>query len=107
MSGGGHRGLGLARVNDDDLRVMRIQDDPFPKDRMRDARISPDKDQDIGFFQIFIGIRRRVKTERLFIRGNGGRHALARIPVAVDDPHAELRHRAQQGHLFGHYLSRA
>src|SRR6185436_9843945 len=48
--------------------------------------------------------RRRVETERFLVRDDRGRHALARVAIAVHDAHAEFRERDEQGKLFGRDL---
>ena len=54
-----------------------------------------------------IGVRRGVESESLLVGRDGRGHALAGIAVAVDDPHAELGHGAEQGHLLGGDLAGA
>ena len=60
---GCHRRLRLAWIHHDDLRIVRIAQHPLPHDRMRDAGIRANEDQDVALFEIRVSERRRVKTE--------------------------------------------
>ncbi len=104
---GGHRRFRLARIDDDNLRLVAIAADALPENRMRDAQVGPYEDDHIGLFQVFVGIRRGVKTEGLFVRGHGGGHALPRVAVAVPHAHAELGQSAKESHFLGGDLARA
>ncbi len=105
--GGGHRGFGHARVDDDDLGVVGVASDALPEDRVGNAKVRADEDDDVGLLEVLVGVGRGVEAERLFV-GDGGRgHALAGVAVAVDDAHAEFGEATEVGHLFAGDLTRA
>ena len=104
MLGGGHGRLGGSRVDDDDLGVVRVATDPLPHDRVGDAQVGADEDDDVGLLEVGVGVRRRVEAEGLFVGNDRGGHALAGVAVAVHHPHAELCQRSKQRHLLGRYL---
>ena len=107
MLSGGHRGFRFARIDDDDFRIVLIAHDALPHDRMGDAEIRTDQDDDVRLFEIGVGVRRRVEPERFFVGRDGGGHALAGVAVAVDHPHAELSERSEEGHFFSDDLAGA
>ena len=57
---------------------------------MGDAEVGPDEHDDIGFFKVLVGVRRRVEAEGLLVGDDGCGHALTRVAVAVQHAHAEL-----------------
>ena len=91
MKRGRHRRLGPARVDDDDLRVVRIPRDPLPEHRVGDAGVRPDQDDTVGLFKILVRVWWGVESERLLVGHDRRGHALPGVAVAVDHPHAELR----------------
>lgn len=86
---------------------MRIAHHTLPHDRMSNAGIGSDKDQNVRLLKIGICIRRGIKAERLLISHMGRRHALPRIAVTMNESHSELKETAKKGHLFGGNLTRA
>ncbi len=104
---GRHRGLGPARIDDDDLGLLAVAHHPLPEDRVGDADVRPDEDDAVRLLEVLVGVRRGVESERLLVGRDGRGHALAGVAVAVDHPHAELGHGAQQGHLLGGDLAGA
>ena len=92
---GRHRRLGAARVDDDDLRRMRIPRDPIPEHGVGDAWVRADQDDAVGFLEVLIGVRRGVEPERLLVGHDRRGHALAGVAVAVHHPHAEFRDRPE------------
>jgi hypothetical protein len=64
---GVHCGLGAARINDDDVRLVRIAQHALPHDRVRDARIGADENQHVAQLEIGVGERRRIEAERLLV----------------------------------------
>ena len=107
MLRGGHRRFGRPRIDDDDLRPMRIAHHALPQDRMGDAQIAADEHDHVRLFEIGVGVRRGVEAERLLVRDDGRGHALPRVAVAVQHAHAELGERAEQRHFLGDDLARA
>ena len=75
MQRSGHRGFRFARIDDDDLRLMRIAADSLPKDRMSDAQIRTDEDDNVGLLQIVVRVRRRVETKGLLVSDDRSGHA--------------------------------
>ena len=104
---GCHRRLGPARVDDEDLGVVRVPRDPLPEHRVGDARVRPDQDDAVRFFEVLIRVGRGVEPERLLVGDDRRGHALAGVAVAVDHAHAEFRDGPEQGHLLGRDLARA
>src|SRR4051812_45346386 len=88
--------LGLAWIDYDNLRLPFIREDPLPENRVRDAQIGSDQNDDIRLLEIGISERRGVKSERLFVGSDSRRHALARVSVAVDHSHPEFCQRAEK-----------
>ncbi len=81
--------------------MVRVAVDALPEDRVGDAWVGADQEDAVGFLQVLVGVRRRIKPEALLVGDDGRGHALPRVPVAVDHAHPELRERAEQGHLLG------
>ena len=104
---GRHRRLGPARVDDDDLRAVRVPRDPLPEHRVGDAGVRADQDDAVRLFEVLIRVGRGVEPERLLVGHDRRGHALAGVAVAVDHAHAELRDRPEQRHLLGGDLARA
>ena len=100
MLRGLHGGFGHAGIDDDDFRAVRVSHDPFPHDRVSDAQVAADQHDHIGLLEILVRVRRRVETERLFVRDDGRGHALPRVAVAVQDAHAEFGQSTEQSHFF-------
>ncbi len=71
---------------------------------MRDAGIRPDENEAIAFFEVGVGVGRRVEAEAFFVGGDRGRHALPRVAVAVNHAEAELGDGPQKRHLLGRDL---
>ena len=94
-------GLGRARIDDDDRPAVRVLADALPHDRVRDAEVGADEHHHVRLLEVGVGVGRGVEAERLLVRDDRGRHALARVAVAVEHPHPELRERAQERQLLG------
>ena len=64
MKRGRHRRLGPARVDDDDLRVVRIPRHPLPEHRVGDAGVRPDEDDTVATPQdpCTCMVGRRIRT---------------------------------------------
>ena len=69
--------------------------------------LAPTRTMQSDSFEILVGVRRGVESERLFVGHDGRGHALPCIAVAVNDSHAELGERSEQGHFLGGDLARA
>ena len=69
--------------------------------------IAADEHDDVGLFEVGVRVRRRIESERLLVRNDGGGHALPRVAVAVQHAHAELGECAEQRHFLGDDLTRA
>src|SRR5207248_3073447 len=85
-----HRRLGLARVDDDDLGIMAIPADALPQNRVGDAQVGSDQDDDVRFLEIAVGVWRSVEAKRLLVSHDSRGHALPSVAVSVYDSHAEL-----------------
>jgi len=107
MLGRGHRCLRLSRIDHDDFGPVLILAYALPHDRVCDTKIRTNKDKHIGYLEILVGIRRRIKPERLFVSCSGACHALACVAVAMQDPHAELCQGAQEREFLGADLAGA
>jgi hypothetical protein len=101
------RRLRRARIDDHDARRARVVQDAPPQDRMRDAQVRADQQDHVGLLEIGVAVGRRVEAEALLVRDDGGGHALARVAVAVQHPHAELREAAEQRQLLARKLAGA
>ena len=102
-----HRRLGHPWIDDDDLRVVRIAQHPLPQDRMRNAEVCADQNDDVRFLEVAVGVGRRVEAECLLVGDHRCRHALTRVAVPMAHAHAELGKRPEQRHLLGRHLAGA
>ena len=102
-----HGGLGEPRVDDDDGGVVGIAEHALPQDGVRDARVRADEHDDVRLLEVAVGVGRRVEPERLLVGDDRRRHALPRVPVAVQHAHTELGEGAEQGQLLGGHLAGA
>ena len=103
----GHRRFGRPRIDDDDLRLMRIPHHALPEDRMGDAQVAADEHDHVRLFEVGVGVGRGIEAERLLVRHDRRGHALPRVAVAVQHAHAELGQRAEQRHFLGDDLAGA
>ena len=100
-------GFGFARIENDDFRAIRVATNALPHDRMGDAKIRSDQDDDVGLLEVLIGVGRSIEAERLLIGDDRGSHTLSRIAVAVQHAHPEFGERPEVRHLFGRHLTGA
>ena len=100
MQRGVHRGFGHPRIDDDDLRRMRIPHDAFPHDGMGDAQVAAHEHDHVRLFKVGIGVGRGIESEGLFVSDDGGGHALPGVAVAVQHAHAEFGQRPKKRHFF-------
>ena len=104
----GHRRFGRARIDDDDLGLMRIAHHPLPENRMRDAQIAADEHDHVGLFEVGIGVGRGVEAERLLCTPTTAVAMHCRVlPSPCSMPMPNLASAAEQRHFFGDDLSGA
>ena len=101
MGGGDLRGFGGAWVDDDDLGVAFVAGETLVEDGVSDGEVGPYQDDDVGEFEVCVGVRWGIEAEGLLVCDDGGGHALAGVTVAVLDAHAEFGEGAEKGHFFG------
>ena len=97
-----------ARVGDDDLqvriggpRVLDIAED----DGMRHRRVGAGDEDDLGLKDVRVAARRRVGAERLFVAGDGRRHAQPRIGIDVVGADQPLGQLVEDIVVLGHQLA--
>ena len=90
MLSGSERSFRGSGINHDDLRFMTVPANSLPEDRMGDAKIGANQNDDIRFFEVLVSVRWRIEAEGLFIGGNGRRHALTSVAIPVNHAHPEL-----------------
>ncbi len=95
VAGGGLGGLGGPGIDNDDFRAAFVAHDPLPEDRVGDAKVGPDEDDDVAFFKIHVGTGRRVETERLLVGGGGGGHTLPGVRIGMKEAHSEFEKAAK------------
>src|ERR1051325_9870761 len=103
----GHGGFGFARIDNNDLGLVRIAQNALPHDRMCGAQVGADENDYVGFLEILVAKMRCVETDTVFVSGGDGGHALARVAVAVNDAHAKFGESTEKGHFFGADLAGA
>src|SRR4051812_32059126 len=58
-------------------------------------------------FEIGVSVWRCVETEGFLVCGDGGRHALTCVPVAMQEAHAKFRKGSKKGEFLVHNLAGA
>ena len=100
VAGGDLGGFGAARVDDDDLGIALVAHHTLPHDRVGDGRVGSDEDEDVGLFEVRVGVGWGVEAEGLLVGDYGGGHALTGVAIAVFDAHAELAEGAEHEEVF-------
>ncbi len=99
------RGLGGAWVDDDDIGVPLITGQTLVENGVGDREIGAHEDHHVGFFEVGVSVGWGIEPEGLLISDDRGGHALARVPIAMLNPHSKFGEGSEEGHLFGRDLT--
>ncbi len=106
---GHHRGLGDARVDDDELAWFGAGAaiDAVAEDGVVVCDVGADQEDDVGVFHVGVGAGWAVGAEGELVAGDGGGHAEGGVAVVVACAEAELDEFAEGVELFREELAGA
>src|SRR5260370_24850130 len=90
MLSGSERSFRGSGINHNDLRFMTVPANSLPEDRMGDAKIGANQNDDVRFFEVLVSVRGRIAAEGLFIGGNSRPPGLASVCIPLNSAHSTL-----------------
>ena len=105
----GHcRGIGAARIDDDDLQVgpcLARRLDAAEQDGMGECRVGAADEEQVGQIDVLIAARHAVHAQRRLVAGDGRRHAEAGVGIDVVGANQRARQLVEDVVVLGQQLA--